>query len=135
MKNVSLNIDYNTHPQKLAGMLKGYDLQQGDKLTISTPLGEEMTLLIVIVALFFLYQKKTDYANKVLKDIFDNNSSKAMQDEIAKEYGIDVQVETKGSEEDSWRQFSKEKLAKAYGADEPEYDLGMVLEPNPDYKK
>ncbi len=31
--------------------------------------------------------------------------------------------------------FSKQKLAKAYGEDEPEYDETMVKEPNEDYKK
>lgn len=136
MKNVALNIDYTTQPQILAGALKGYDLQQGDKLTITTLLDKEMTLMIVIVALFVLYQKKTGYADKVLKDIFSNKDSKEIQNEIAREYGIDVQVETKSTrEEDNWHQFSKEKLSKSYGADEPEYDLSMVKEPNPDYKK
>jgi hypothetical protein len=136
MKNVALNIDYTTRPQKLADVLKGHDLRQGDKLTIITPLATDMTLLIVLISLAVLHHKKVDYANKALKDIFDSKGSKDIQDEIAKEYGIDVQVETKNSsEEDGWHQFSKEKLSKAYGADEPEYDLSMVQEPNPDYKK
>jgi len=135
MKNVTLNIDHTTQPQKLAGALKEHDLRQGDKLTITTLLDEEMALLIVLVAFAVLHHLKIDYANKVLKDIFASKGSKDIQDEIAREYGIEVQVKAKEtSEEDSWRQFSKEKLSKAYGANEPEYDLSMVREPNPDYK-
>ena len=136
MKNVALNIDHTTRPQKLAGALKEHDLQQGDKLTITTLLDEEMALLIVLIAFFVLHHLKIDYANKMLKDIFASKGSKEIQDEIAREYGIEVRVEAKETrEEDSWHQFSKEKLSKAYGEDEPEYDLSMVKEPNPDYKK
>ena len=136
MKNVALNIDHTTQPQKLADVLKEYDLQQGDKLTIISLLATEMTLLIILISLAVLHHRKVDYASKVLKDIFASKGSKDIQEEIAKEYGIEVQVEAKEtSEEDSWRQFSKEKLSKGYGADEPEYDLSMVKEPNPDYKK
>lgn len=135
MKNVALHIDYNTGPEKLAGVLKEYNLQQGDKLTVTTQLDEELTLLIVIVVLIALHEK-LDYPNKVIEDIFSSKSSKDIRNEIAREYGIEVKVETKKTiEEDSWLQFSKEKLSKAYGTDEPEYDLSMVQEPNPDYKK
>ena len=136
MKNVALNIDHTTQPQKLAAALKEHDLRQGDKLTVTTPPNEEMALLIVLVAFAVLHHLKIDYANKVLKNIFASKGSKDIQDEIAREYGIEVQVKAKEtSEEDSWRQFSKEKLSKAYSANEPEYDLSMVKEPNPDYKK
>ena len=33
-----------------------------------------------------------------------------------------------------WRQLSAQSLARAYGADEPEYTLDMVREPNPRYE-
>lgn len=39
------------------------------------------------------------------------------------------------NEESGWQQFSKEKLAKAYDRDEPEYDMSMVKEFNVEYKK
>jgi hypothetical protein len=137
MKSVSLYIDNSTQPQKLAGDLKNHDLKHGDKLTVNTVLDEELTFLIIIVALISIYQnKKIDYANKVLGDLFASKNSKEMQDEIAKEYGIEVNVETKkSSENETWHQYSKEKLSKAFGTDEPNYDLSMVKEPNPDYKK
>ncbi len=32
-----------------------------------------------------------------------------------------------------WRQLSAQSLSRAYGADEPEYTLDMVREPNPKY--
>lgn len=37
-------------------------------------------------------------------------------------------------EQDEWMNFSKQNLAKAYGTDEPEYDLSMLKEPNLEYK-
>lgn len=133
MKNIAIDIDYKTKPEKLAVTLKSHNLHEGDKLAVSTSLDEEMTLLIVVAALHFLHEK-FDYANKLLKDIFSSKGSAEIQEEIVREYGIDVEVKAV-SEENNWHQFSKEKLAKAYGTDEPEYDESMVKEPNPDYKK
>jgi hypothetical protein len=136
MKTVELNIDHTTRPQGLAGELRQHDLRNGDKLTVTTPLDEEMVMLIVMVALIFLHEKKTEYGNKVLNDIFASKGSKEIQNEIEKEYGIYVEVETKErSEDDNWKQFSKKKLSKGYAIDEQEYDLSMVKEPNPTYKK
>ena len=69
MKTVSLNIDNTTKPENLAIDLKEQNLDHGDKLTINTLLDEELTLLIVLVALIALYQQKIDYANNILKNI------------------------------------------------------------------
>ena len=136
MKTVELNIDHTTRPQGLAGELKEQNLGQGDRLTVTTLLDEEMAMLIILASLAFLYQRKSDYANKVLNDVFGNKGSKEIQNEIANEYGIHVKVETKERiEDDNWKQFSKEKLSKAYSIDEQEYELSMVKEPNPTYKK
>ncbi len=38
------------------------------------------------------------------------------------------------NEMNEWHQFSGQHLSSAYGNDEPEYTLGMLKEPNPDYK-
>jgi len=38
------------------------------------------------------------------------------------------------NEMNEWHQFSGQHLSSAYGKDEPEYTLGMLKEPNPDYK-
>lgn len=136
MKTVELNIDHTTRPQGLAGELIRQDLRHGDKLTVTTPLDDEMVMLIVLVSLSFLYQQKADYGNKVLKDIFASKGSKEIQNEIAREYGIHVEVEIRGkNENENWKQFSKEKLSKAYSIDEVDYDLSMVKESNPAYKK
>ncbi len=134
MKTIELNIDHYTKPQGLAGELKGKNLQSGDILSVRSFLNEEMVLLIVLAALAFLNQRKMDHANELLKDIFDDKDSREIQKEITEKYGIAVEVET-AKEDEGWRQFSKEKLAEAYGADEPEYDVNMIKEPNPDYKK
>lgn len=44
----------------------------------------------------------------------------------------EVEFENEHSE---WLALSKRNLTKIYGEDEPDYDLSMVKEPNPEYKK
>ena len=133
MKTIKLHIDHSTKPQTLARELKRKNLQKGDLLTIRSLLDVEMVLLIVLVSLAFLNERKMDYANKVLKDIFGDKDSSEIQKEIAEEYGIALEVET--ANDADWKQFSKQKLAKAWEEDEPEYDESMVKERNEDYKK
>ncbi|MEI6522910.1 MAG: hypothetical protein WCO37_05380 [Bacteroidota bacterium] len=43
--------------------------------------------------------------------------------------------ETFDNEKDEMYLLSKNNLSKAYSNDEPEYNLGMVNEPNPSYEK
>lgn len=38
------------------------------------------------------------------------------------------------NEQSEWYEFSSKSLSAAYGDEEPLYSLGMVKEPNPDYK-
>jgi hypothetical protein len=136
MRIIELNIDNTTRPHNLASELKQFNLQQGDKLKVTTLMDEVMTLTIIWVVFSFLYQKKMEYADKVLKDVLTDRGIRELQNEITKEYGIDVQVESKSvNEDENWNQFSKEKLSKAYGNNEPDYELSMVKEPNPSYKK
>lgn len=37
-------------------------------------------------------------------------------------------------EKNEWNQFSSQHLSDAYSTNEPEYNLDMVKEPNPEYK-
>ncbi len=94
MKTVTLNIDQYTKPQNLAGELKKKNLQKGDVLAVKSLLDEEMVLLIVLVSLAFLNERKPDYANKMLKDIFGDKDSREIQKEIADEYEIELELET-----------------------------------------
>lgn len=43
--------------------------------------------------------------------------------------------EVSENEEDLWRNFSTHKFLKGYSENEPEYTLGDIKEPNPDYKQ
>ena len=38
-----------------------------------------------------------------------------------------------GEEAAAWEKLALQGLAGAYGADEPEYPLSLIKEPNPDY--
>ena len=42
--------------------------------------------------------------------------------------------ETLDAEREDWLRLSRQRLAAAYGEDEPEYTLDMIKEPNPDYE-
>jgi hypothetical protein len=39
------------------------------------------------------------------------------------------------NEHADWTRLSQQTLANAYGADEPEYSLDAIIEPNPDYAR
>ena len=132
MKTFELHIDLYKKPQTLAGLLKNNNIQFGDRLSIRSFLNEELVLLVVLSALNSF--KKSHSADKVLQDIFENKNSKEIQQEIQTEFGVSVEITTETAEKD-WHTFSKEKLAKAYGDEEPEYDVSMVKEHNADYKK
>ena len=43
--------------------------------------------------------------------------------------------DTLDSEREDWWLLSSQRLAEAYGEDEPEYSLEMIKEPNPDYDR
>jgi len=47
-----------------------------------------------------------------------------------------MSTDKKESDEDrgGWMNFSAQNLNTAYGENEPDYDLSMVKEPNPEYK-
>lgn len=137
MKTLELNINHSTRPRNLALELKQINLGRGDKLKITTQLDKEMVFIIVLVAFSILYRKKIQYADAVLKEIFSGSDSSEIKKKIVKEYGIEVEIDskTKMNEETAWRIFSKAKLSGAYSYDEPEYDLNMIKEPNPGYRK
>ncbi|MBC8044738.1 MAG: hypothetical protein IAF08_14975 [Rhizobacter sp.] len=40
----------------------------------------------------------------------------------------------RADEQTDWHALSGQGLANAYGEDEPEYSLGLIKSPNPDYK-
>jgi hypothetical protein len=42
--------------------------------------------------------------------------------------------DTLDSEREDWWLLSSQRLAEAYGKDEPEYSLEMIKEPNPEYE-
>ena len=50
---------------------------------------------------------------------------------LAKQYNEDEE----GTERKDWDLLNKKNLDRFYSEEEPEYNLSMVKEPNPDYKK
>lgn len=47
---------------------------------------------------------------------------------------VTVMVPGDDPERADWLRLSQQRLAEAYGDDEPEYPLSLIKEPNPDYE-
>jgi len=54
--------------------------------------------------------------------------------ELKPEMKIVVTILGESDEWEDWRLAAKQSLARAYADDEPEYDLGLIKEKNPDYE-
>jgi hypothetical protein len=54
--------------------------------------------------------------------------------ELKPEMKIIVTILEEFDEREDWRFAAKRSLARAYADDEPEYDLSLIKEKNPDYE-
>jgi hypothetical protein len=143
MKTIEIDIDHTASPKALVDEFRTLDLQRGDHLRLLSSKVDEADLLksavvmmVVLAINLFLDKERAEYADNLLKDIFEDKNLKRMKEEIKRIYDIDFVIDVKEDEDQqSWRQFGKSKFAKAYGDMEPEYDMSMVKEANPNYKK
>jgi len=44
-------------------------------------------------------------------------------------------IEAKNEKNDDWMSLAMEGLESAYGENEPEYSLNLIIEPNPNYER
>jgi hypothetical protein len=44
-------------------------------------------------------------------------------------------IEAKNEKSDDWMSLAMEGLERAYGENEPEYSLNLIIEPNPNYER
>ena len=44
-------------------------------------------------------------------------------------------IEAKNEKNDDWMSLAMEGLERAYGENEPEYSLNLIIEPNPNYER
>jgi hypothetical protein len=137
MKIVEIDISEDKLPKDLSLEFKKQNLEEGDQLIIKSNKANQFIvatiLVVVIIALAYYYKKSQDYANSVLKKVFDEDNIDDIEAEVEKRFGNGVIIEN--NEDLDWHKFSLNSLAKAYGESEPEYDLSMVKEPNPYYKQ
>lgn len=140
MKTVEIDIDATSSANDLIKELKQRKLQKGDALYLFSSVKEDNYLLLqalyvlaAMAIIIFLNKQKNLQIEALLQNVF-KDSVKEIQEGIKKEYDIEITLHTKDEEHLSWQKFSKEQLSKAYGTDEPEYDLNMIKEPNPRYK-
>jgi hypothetical protein len=140
MKTVEIDIDHTDSPRALAREFKAHNLQKGDHLRLlsskvdNNALFELAIIVLAIIAINMINENKIQYADKLLKDVFNDKDIKDIKNDIRATYDIDLIIGTKDGEQQIWNQFGKSKLAKAYDDIEPEYDISMVKEPNPHYK-
>ncbi|MCI0490308.1 MAG: hypothetical protein L0229_27260 [Blastocatellia bacterium] len=74
---------------------------------------------------------------KTLRAHFDGNQillDEPYELEPNTELLVTVLPKPSGEEREDWARLSLESLARAYGADEPEYSLDLIKEANPEYE-
>ena len=142
MKLISIDIDKTPSAKALAEEFKDRNLQRGDQLQLlSSKLPEADFLRALVAIMVFIAiditlnkKKKTNYVNKIIKDSL-NKDLNELESDLKNEYDIQLTFDTKDTDENNrWKDFCTDQLANAYGIDEPEYDISMIKEFNPDYK-
>lgn len=53
---------------------------------------------------------------------------------VIKNQKVKLLILLEENEKNVWNRFSNQHLSDAYGKQEPEYNLNMLKEPNPEYK-
>jgi len=142
MKTVEIDIDHTASPKALTEEMRAHNLQKGDRLhlTSSKAIDNEFIsvaiAIVVLIAIHELFKKKRlAFADSLLNKILTEKDVRDIEKEIRKEYAIELAMDFKeDSERLLWNQLSKSKLANEYDF-EPEYDISMVKQPNPLYKK
>jgi len=136
MKVVEVDISAYKLPKDLALDFTKHNLEEGDQLILKTDKNTifiaATILVVVIIALSYYYKKSQHYADTVLRRVFSEDNLEEIEAEVEKNFGNDIVFEEK--ENDDWNKFNINNLSKAYGENEPEYDLSMIKEPNPTYK-
>lgn len=98
---------------------------------------EHFAVLVILVFLIFIEKRKQrqSFGEELLKELFmEFMSVKDAEEAIRREYGIEVTVKHKDLEHEAWIKGGLEAFSKGYGADEPDYSMDDIKEPNPDYK-
>jgi hypothetical protein len=101
-------------------------------------------IVIVIFALFFSWstnskktnrRRRNDDTEPILEDLFKGKSIEEIEKEVENEYGVKIEIQHVEDEDyKAWRDLSNQNFLKAYGQDEPEYNINDIKEPNPLYK-
>lgn len=140
MKTLEIQIDDTTNPRSLSDILSKNKLTSGDTLLLKNSKIDEAgfiiacLMVVTIIAVWFANKNKNTYADKLLDNIFKDNTIEDIEAEMLREYGITVKIEEK-QERQSWYQFGRNTLEKSYALNEPDYDSLALKEPNPDYIK
>lgn len=131
-------------PQEVMQELEDKQIKRGDKIIILTEEAEFalISLMMAIVSVLAESlkaekQKKVDFGDRVLSEIFDlRRTSKEIEAEIEEKYGISIEVIKEEDQfRENWSRLAVQNLERAYGEDEPDYSEIQVKEPNPEFKK
>lgn len=132
-------IDNKTaNPKSLADILIKNKITEGDKLIIKkATISDEafiviIVLVISVIAIWFAKERKNEYSEKLLNDIFKDKTIEDIEEEMLTSYGIKVEIEQE-DERKLWIENARQNLSKGYGEDEPDYESIILKEPNPDY--
>ena len=147
MSTVNIAFDPTVSAAAAVASLPEVELRPGDHLRVSTEQkltqAELFTLMLVViymVARHFERSKIRDTTrmngDQILNDLLTQyNSADDIEKALESEYGIEISLVERASEDNDWRDLSTQGVVAAYGMDEPDYTNVTVGEPNPHYKK
>jgi hypothetical protein len=137
MKEITIDIDKTKSPKEIYDKLNKEAPKKGDhlKLFSSEESRQGFLLFVLVIILLTLSRSIKSYGDIVIDKIFGNyKSEKDLEEEIEREYGIKVTVETKkDSERKDWMRMSAIEFEKGYSDPDDDYSDVPVREPNPDY--
>ncbi len=147
MQTFDIRFDPALATSALMRSLEGVHLQRGDHVCVSTlykPSQAELyTLLLVIansIAKGMDARKERDGARAkgeyLLKDLLSQyGNAEDLERGLEREYGVEITVVTRDTEDSDWLALSSKGAEAAYGENEPDYSNTEVREPNPYYRK
>ena len=139
MQVIEIYIDSNiTNPKSLSDILSKNKIVEGDKLVIKrASISDEafimsVILVVSIIAMWFAKERKNEYSEKLLDDIFKDKTIADIEEEMLTSYGITIEIEQE-QERKLWIENARHRLSKGYGEEEPDYEFIILKEPNPYY--
>ena len=147
MHTFDIRFDPSQATSMLMRSFQGIIVQRGDHVRVSTlykPSQAELYTLLLVIADSITKgmdaRKEREGARAkgeyLLKDLLAQyGNAEDLERGLEREYGVEITVVTRDTEDSDWLALSSKGAEAAYGENEPDYSCTEVREPNPYYRK